>query len=165
MTLLYGTLQLCVCQATYGGRRPEPDTQILRTRRFDEIFFDGDVNNHGDILNTTDSEFEQDSTCVFLPTVATIFRRTGVTWAHFQCYLDDKYVEGFSTFLLAQWRFFFDKKKKWKICLKYQHFEKEIHNFFHNFWYLSSYLSTIISTSNLWSVEIQELKCKFKTRY
>ena len=52
------------------------------------------------------------SLCVFLPTVATIFRRTGVTWAHFQCYLDDKYVGGFSTFCLHNGDYFFEKKKK-----------------------------------------------------
>ena len=37
--------------------------------------------------------------------------------------------------------------------------------FFLNIFYLSSYLSTIMSTSNLWSIEIMKLICKFKTRY
>ena len=104
----------------YGGRRPEPDTQILSATIWRDFFSTETIIITGRHIKHDGFRFRTRFTlCVFLPTVATIFRRTsGVTWAHFQCYLDDKYVGGFSTFCMHNGDFFW-KEKKWKNCLKY----------------------------------------------
>jgi hypothetical protein len=107
MTLLYEILQLWARLL----RRTTTGTGYADSQRDDLTrFFDGDDNNHGDIKHDGFRFRTRFSLCVFLPTVATIFRQTGVTWAHFQCY-DDKYEEGFSTFCLHNGDFCLKKLK------------------------------------------------------